>query len=100
MYKQRVTEVIEAPTQDEILRCRYVADTKLPTDIGDFRLRAYRVDDGDHDTFVKNEFVGKEPCVIYHESSPPFGRGSEEKYDVPVRIHDQCMTSEVFGSKR
>ena len=95
-----VKNVVEAPEQEKIITCRYVADTKLPTDLGNFRLRAYRVDGMEHDTYVKNEFVGKEPCVIYHADKPPFGAAGMTNVDVPVRIHDQCFTSEVFGSKR
>jgi len=64
----------------------YVAETKLPTDIGQFQLRAYRVPGGP---------IGQEPCVIYARDHPPFGKGR-----VPVRIHDQCLTSEVFRSQR
>jgi hypothetical protein len=64
----------------------YVAETKLPTDIGQFQLRAYR---------VPGAPLGQEPCVIYSRDKPPFG-----KSHVPVRIHDQCLTSEVFRSQR
>ncbi len=95
-----VKGVVAAPDQEKIVTCRYVADTTLPTDMGNFRLRAYRVDEMEHDTYVKNEFVGKEPCVIYHADNPPFGTAAVNSVDVPIRIHDQCFTSEVFGSKR
>jgi len=45
--------------------------------------------------------VGKEPCVIYCTDKNPFGKvGRNEKNIVPVRIHDQCFTSEVFRSQR
>lgn len=64
----------------------FVAETKLPTDIGQFQLRAYRVKDGKNDL---------EPCVIYSPSKPPTGGQV-----VPIRIHDQCITSEVFRSQR
>jgi GTP cyclohydrolase II len=63
-----------------------VAETKLPTDLGQFQLRAYR---------VPGAPLGQEPCVIYSRDRPPFGQSS-----VPVRIHDQCLTSEVFRSQR
>ena len=65
-----------------------MAETKLPTDIGQFQLRAYR---------VPGAPVGQEPCVIYSRDKPPFGSASAA---VPVRIHDQCLTSEVFRSQR
>jgi len=64
----------------------YVAETKLPTDVGQYQLRAYR---------VKGAPLGQEPCVIYSRDKPPFGQTH-----VPVRIHDQCLTSEVFRSQR
>jgi GTP cyclohydrolase II len=63
-----------------------VAETKLPTDLGQFQLRAYR---------VPGAPLGQEPCVIYSRDRPPFGQSA-----VPVRIHDQCLTSEVFRSQR
>ncbi len=92
--------------QDRTLPCHYIAETNLPTDVGHFRLRAYRVNDSDHQNLVKNKFVGNEPCVIYYAEKPPFGDTTASnslfglRRDIPVRIHDQCLTSEVFGSKR
>jgi hypothetical protein len=80
--------------EDKPVRADFVADTKLPTDVGHFRLRAYRI--LDH----TNEFVGSEPCVIYSADKPPFGSDGELLEGVPVRVHDQCMTSEVFRSQR
>uniref|UniRef100_A0A7S3V819 GTP cyclohydrolase II n=1 Tax=Chaetoceros debilis TaxID=122233 RepID=A0A7S3V819_9STRA len=71
----------------------HIAETNLPTDIGQFRLRAYRVNE-DSQT-LRNKYVGSEPCVIYSPRHPPFGESG-----VPVRIHDQCLTSEVFRSQR
>jgi len=68
----------------------YVAETKLPTDIGQFQLRAYR---------VPGAPLGQEPCVIYCRDKPPFGVTDWAEH-VPVRIHDQCLTSEVFRSQR
>lgn len=73
---------------------RHIAETNLPTDIGHFRLRAYRVEEGMQE-ILQNMHVGTEPCVIYSTAKPPFGQK-----DVPVRIHDQCFTSEVFRSQR
>jgi hypothetical protein len=73
----------------------FVAETNLPTDVGQFRLRAYRTPQ------ASNEFTGNEPCVIYSADKPPFGDSNGEFNDnVPVRIHDQCLTSEVFRSQR
>jgi hypothetical protein len=82
---------------DPVVPAEYVAETKLPTDIGQFQLRAYR---------VAGLPVGTEPCVIYARDKPPFGVGTADdgsdnlNQHVPVRIHDQCLTSEVFRSQR
>ena len=65
---------------------RFVAETNLPTDLGLFRMRGYA---------LKPAHPVLEPCVIYAADKPPFGQDA-----VPVRIHDQCLTSEVFGSLR
>jgi len=80
---------------DGIVAADYVAETNLPTDVGQYRLRAYRVQDK-----YKNEYMGTEPCVIYSSDKPPFGVDGKLAEGVPVRIHDQCFTSEVFRSQR
>lgn len=69
----------------------YVAETKLPTDVGAFQLRGYR---------IPGAPPGQEPCVIYCRDKPPFGQDGVPSRGVPVRIHDQCLTSEVFRSQR
>eukprot|EP00526_Cylindrotheca_closterium_P006427 CAMPEP_0113624706 /NCGR_PEP_ID=MMETSP0017_2-20120614/12744_1 /TAXON_ID=2856 /ORGANISM="Cylindrotheca closterium" /LENGTH=598 /DNA_ID=CAMNT_0000534761 /DNA_START=573 /DNA_END=2369 /DNA_ORIENTATION=+ /assembly_acc=CAM_ASM_000147 len=86
--------VINADDEDQQVPATFIADTKLPTTFGQFRLRAYR-----HES-TSNEFTGNEPCVIYSEDKPPFGKDGNFLESVPVRIHDQCLTSEVFGSQR
>ena len=62
---------------------KFVAETRLPTKQGAYRLMAFR------------------------DSSKPLGLSDvtlliwgqvEGRSDVPVRVHDQCATSEVFGS--
>ena len=95
-----------------VIPCDYIAETNLPTDIGHFRLRAYRVDSSDDsvvDFLLENNFMGKEPCAIYCTQCPPGTLGGiltdgdgelEAQEAVPVRIHDQCFTSEVFRSQR
>jgi len=87
---------------DALLVTRFIAETSLPTNIGHFRLRAYRICSSTKEGIL-NEYVGKEPCVIYAKNHPPGktnkgSSGTEAK--VPIRIHDQCFTSEVFGSRR
>ena len=79
---------------DSQIPAQFIAETNLPTDVGQYRLRAYRTTQG------PNEFTGNEPCVIYCSNKPPFGSDGKFLEDVPVRIHDQCLTSEVFRSQR
>lgn len=80
--------------RDQMIDAEFVAETNLPTDLGHFRLRAYRV------ARTANEFMGSEPTVIYCTDKPPFGKDGQLAKDVPVRVHDQCLTSEVFRSQR
>lgn len=88
---------------DTLLPATYVAETNLPTDIGHYRIRAYRIEnpsDGEH-PLGAGAGLGSEPCIIYCTDKPPFGeRDGKGAQGVPVRIHDQCFTSEVFRSKR
>ncbi|CEG37854.1 gtp cyclohydrolase ii [Plasmopara halstedii] len=60
----------------------FVAETALPTDAGMFRVRAYR---------SVGSLRESEPIAMITGDV----RG---KRNVPVRVHDQCFTSEVFGS--
>jgi len=55
---------------------------KLPTDFGDFRLHLYRskIDGQHHLALVKGEVEGRK--------------------DVLVRVHSECLTGDVFGSRR
>mmetsp|Transcript_10700 Transcript_10700/g.18853 ORF Transcript_10700/g.18853 Transcript_10700/m.18853 type:complete len:701 (+) Transcript_10700:423-2525(+) len=80
---------------DHPIPAEFVAETNLPTDVGQFRLRAYRTDPD-----PLNEFTGREPSVIYAMGKSPFGTDGKLKEGVPIRIHDQCLTSEVFRSQR
>jgi len=59
-----------------------IAEAKLPTDHGDFRVIAYRnlVDDREHVALVKGEIQGQEQVL--------------------VRMHSECLTGDVFGSQR
>lgn len=85
----------DANMMDVPIPATFIAETNLPTDVGQFRLRAYRTPQ------ASNEFTGNEPCVIYAADKPPFGDSNGGfREDVPVRIHDQCLTSEVFRSQR
>ena len=92
---------------DPVVEADYIADTKLPTDVGQFQLRAYRVrrseeddqEDDEYDMIYRNTNA-LEPVVIYSSDKPPFGEDGRLAENVPVRIHDQCLTSEVFRSQR
>jgi 3,4-dihydroxy 2-butanone 4-phosphate synthase / GTP cyclohydrolase II len=55
---------------------------RMPTEHGDFDLMLYRskVDDQHHLALVKGEVAGKQ--------------------DVLVRVHSECLTGDVFGSRR
>ena len=85
--------------EDPILQAEYIAETKLPTDVGQFKLRAYRIPSDNDDDFAAQQIMDSpslEPCVIY-SADHAFDKLA---HNVPVRIHDQCLTSEVFGSQR
>lgn len=103
--ESRQRELIQLHNQaenDEVVDVEYIADTKLPTQMGHFRLRAYRVkkeSSGWNDPAYQNTNM-LEPVVIYHSDHPPFGEDGQLAHDVHVRVHDQCFTSEVFGSQR
>ncbi len=64
----------------DLLSAEFVAETQLPTSRGGFRVRAYR-----------DRISGTEPVAIVYGDVA--GRD-----DVPVRVHDECFTSEVLGS--
>jgi len=59
-----------------------VSEAKLPTDYGDFSIIAYDtdIDDKTHLALVKGDVSGRK--------------------DVLVRVHSECLTGDVFGSKR
>ncbi|GAB5036033.1 bifunctional dihydroxy-2-butanone 4-phosphate synthase gtp cyclohydrolase ii protein [Nannochloropsis oceanica] len=64
----------------------YISQCELPTDRGLFHLRAYRY------THKTSKLV-VEPVVMF-QGEHQGGKG------VWVRVHDQCLTSEVLGSRR
>jgi GTP cyclohydrolase II len=61
---------------------RRVASTKLPTRFGDFRMHVYNTPDG------------KEPMAL------TVGRIGRDGGPVLVRLHSECLTGDLFGSKR
>jgi 3,4-dihydroxy 2-butanone 4-phosphate synthase/GTP cyclohydrolase II len=58
------------------------AEAELPTDFGDFKIKVFttKVDDKEHIAIIKGEI--------------------ENQKDVLVRVHSQCITGDIFGSKR
>lgn len=63
-------------------RLKNLVQTRIPTKHGEFTLHYYsnNVDDKEHIAFVKGDVNGKS--------------------DVPVRIHSECFTGDVLGSRR
>ena len=61
---------------------RRVAEAKIPTDVGEFRAIGFEslLDGAHHVALVRGDVAGKE--------------------DVLVRVHSECLTGDVFGSKR
>ncbi len=70
-YRLRRTRIIER-----------IAEAKMPTEVGDFEVIAYRsiLDGREHVALVKGELEGKA--------------------NVLVRMHSECLTGDVFGSLR
>jgi 3,4-dihydroxy 2-butanone 4-phosphate synthase/GTP cyclohydrolase II len=58
------------------------AEAELPTDFGDFKIKVFttKIDDKEHIAIIKGEIENKE--------------------DVLARVHSQCITGDIFGSKR
>lgn len=58
------------------------AEADLPTNFGDFKIKVFttKVDDKEHIAIIKDNIENKE--------------------DILVRVHSQCITGDIFGSKR
>jgi 3,4-dihydroxy 2-butanone 4-phosphate synthase/GTP cyclohydrolase II len=76
-----VAQLVAHRLQTERLVHR-VAEARLPTELGEFTVIAYRndVDKAEHVALVKGDVAG-EPNVL-------------------VRMHSKCLTGDVFGSQR
>jgi 3,4-dihydroxy 2-butanone 4-phosphate synthase/GTP cyclohydrolase II len=76
-----VAELVNHRRRTEIL-VELQAEADLPTDFGVFRMMVFRskVDGGTHVALVKGDVRGRE--------------------NVLVRVHSQCLTGDVFGSRR
>ena len=78
-----IKDLIQWRRQHEKLIER-VTDTSLPTNYGNFRIIGYRslIDGQEHVAIVKGDVSAND------------GR------DVLVRVHSECLTGDVFGSRR
>ncbi|MEK6545788.1 MAG: bifunctional 3,4-dihydroxy-2-butanone-4-phosphate synthase/GTP cyclohydrolase II [Nitrospinota bacterium] len=76
-----IKDLIEYRMKRESL-VRRVAETKLPTDYGEFKIIAFEntINDFIHIALVKGEIMPDK--------------------DILVRVHSQCLTGDVFGSHR
>ncbi|MGL4369855.1 MAG: GTP cyclohydrolase II, partial [Spirochaetota bacterium] len=76
-----IEEIIKHRQHKERLVHR-ISEARLPTDYGDFSIIAYgtEIDDTTHLALVKGEVEGRK--------------------DVLVRVHSECLTGDVFGSRR
>lgn len=76
-----VADLVAYRLREEVLVHR-VAESRLPTDYGEFRIIGYRndVDQAEHVALVLGDVAGKK--------------------DVLVRMHSKCLTGDVFASRR
>jgi len=65
---------------EKLVEC--LETVRMPTDYGEFSLHLFRsrIDDQHHLALVKGEVSGKKPVL--------------------VRVHSECLTGDVFGSRR
>src|SRR5204862_1159169 len=75
-------EPLVCPNSPQTLSVQRVAEAKLPTEWGDFQIAGYR------------SLISPEEFVVLYKG--------ELRPDVAtlVRIHSQCLTGDVFGSKK
>lgn len=76
-----IAQIIEYRRKTEKLINR-ASEAELPTDLGTFRIIIYenKIDNKDHVALVKGDVDGKE--------------------NVLVRVHSECLTGDIFASKR
>ncbi|BDU51320.1 bifunctional 3,4-dihydroxy-2-butanone-4-phosphate synthase/GTP cyclohydrolase II [Haliovirga abyssi] len=76
-----IEKLIEYRNKTEKL-VRRVSEAKMPTDYGIFKIYAYEndIDGKEHVALIKGDVEGKE--------------------NVLVRVHSECLTGDVFGSRR
>jgi 3,4-dihydroxy 2-butanone 4-phosphate synthase/GTP cyclohydrolase II len=75
-------EPLVCPNSPQTLSVQRVAEAKLPTEWGDFQIAGYR------------SLISPEEFVVLYKG--------ELRPDIAtlVRIHSQCLTGDVFGSKK
>lgn len=75
-------EPLVCPNSPQTLSVERVAEAKLPTAWGDFQIAGYR------------SLISTEEFVVLYKG--------EMRPDIPtlVRIHSQCLTGDVFGSRK
>ena len=73
---------VEGPSENGAPAISRVADANLPSDYGDFRIVAYEntLNHDQHVALVKGDLSWPEPVL--------------------VRVHSECLTGDVFGSRR
>src|SRR4029078_9633474 len=76
-----IEDLVRWRRRNEVLVDR-VAETRLPTSHGDFTAYGYQisVDDSEHVALVYGDISGDEPVL--------------------TRVHSECLTGDVFGSRR
>ncbi len=87
-----VAKLVEYRMQKESSLVKRVEEVEMPTDCGMFRLIGYEtmVDNHLHLALCKGD-VG-----LMDES----GRVIEQKETVPIRVHSECLTGDIFHSMR
>jgi GTP cyclohydrolase II len=67
-------------------RLEYLAEAPLPTAFGQFRVIVFRYRDPEAHPALSDEHL----ALVMGDV--------KNQHDVPVRVHSECLTSEVFGS--
>ena len=99
----RLSRESPGPGRDA-LTTTFVSETRLPTDFGDFRVRAYRCAGGastQHGPPMEPvALICDAPVSGFEEHASTSGDSEGVDAPVAVRVHDACATSEIFGSRR
>lgn len=76
-----IADIIKYRTRYESL-IRVVAESRMPTQVGDFRIRVYEndIDEHQHIAMIYGDIQSEDPTM--------------------VRVHSECLTGDIFGSLR